>query len=169
MPSIKTGDRLDAYHDGKASPSRLVVVAVDYVAPLEDLPGKYVRMWRKALREDFKNVVDGGAFYVLSSKSSGKGWTKRFWDWNCDEFAVGHIDGDERTRKDPMLFAKRSAGFGWYCVNWNYALDVGGRIRKSSLKKWKACARENGRRMKWNAAKREYEYFDAETGEKVEA
>lgn len=40
MLKVKIGQRLDAYHDGKISPSRLAVVIVDDIIPRGDLSKK---------------------------------------------------------------------------------------------------------------------------------
>ena len=164
MKEIKAGQRIDAYNDGKASASRLVVVVVDDVVERESLSEKNRKAWRAAISGDFTSVFTSCVFYV-----GPKGETKQFWDWNCDRFIVGHILNDETTRRDPMLFARRPEGFGWYCVNWNYSLDVSGRTRKQNVRLWKAAAEECGRTMRWNAGAGRYDYLDKATGRKVEA
>ena len=73
-----------------------------------------------------------------------------------------------RTKKDPILVSRHAEGFGWYAVNWNYALDLTGRIRKACLKNWKTCTDENGHTMKWNARDGRLYYFDKTTGKKVD-
>ena len=163
---VEIGDRFDAYNDGKASPSRLVTVVVDNIIDRFNLNKKGQRIWRKALKEDFTNVFEGCCFYC--GKNGLLDATKQFWDWNCDEFIVGHILNDKRTERDPMLFAKRYGGDVWYGVNWNYMLDVTGVVRRRSLKRWRTCASEMGQRMKWNAKTGEYDYFDLKSGEKVD-
>lgn len=162
--NLKVGQQLDAYHDGKSSPSRLVRIVVDDILDRSDFTRAAQRMWKKALRKDFEDVFDSCVTYVSSRNAS----TKQFWDWNCTTFVVGHILNDPRTKKDPILFARRAEGFGWYAVNWNYALDLTGRIRKACLKNWKTCAEENGRTMKWNARDGRFDYFDKTTGKKVD-
>lgn len=167
MLNVKVGQRIDAYHDGKVSPSRLVVVVVDDIVDRGDLSREAQRLWKKALQKDFRDVFDGNVYYC-GPKGLFDG-TKQFWDWNCNEFIAGHIVNDKRTEKDQMLFAKRPDGFGWYGVNWNYSLDVTGRIRKRSVKVWKACAEECNMVMKWNAKDGRYDYFDIVSGKKVES
>lgn len=153
MKNVKIGQSIDAYHDGKISPDRLSVVVVDDIIPRGELSKQAQNHWRKALREDIKDVFDG----QLDA-------TQQFWDWNCDEFIVGHI----LNEKDQILFAKRPNGFGWHGVNWNYKLDVGGSCRKKNLKTWRECAKEIGWTMKWNAKVGQYDYIDMKTGKKVE-
>lgn len=165
MKKVEVGDRLDAYNDGKASPSRLVTVVVDDIVNRFDLNKKGQRLWRKALKKDFTSVFERHVFYC--GKKGLLDATNQFWDWNCEEFIAGHILNDKRTEKDQMLFARRYGG-GWYGVNWNYMLDVTGRIRKQSVKMWKECAKEMGQRMKWNAKTGEYDYFDLKSGEKAD-
>jgi len=167
MLNVKVGQRLDAYHDGKVSPSRLAVVVVDDIIDRGYLSRKAQRLWEKALRKDFKDVFDGNAYYFRTKELSDG--TNQFWDWNCQKFIVCHILNDKESEKDPMLFAKRPDGFGWYGVNWNYSLDVTGRIRKRSVKMWKACAEECDMVMKWNAKEGKYDYIDLKTGKKVES
>lgn len=162
--NLKVGQQLDAYHDGKSSPSRLVRIVVDDILDRADFAPTAQRLWRKALKKDFTDVFDSCVTYV----STRHGATKQFWDWNCTMFIVGHILNDKRTEKDKILFARRADGFGWYAVNWNYALDLTGRIRNACLKTWRACADENGRTMKWNAADGRFDYFDKTTGKKVD-
>ena len=157
MPKVEIGQRLDAYHDGKVSPSRLAVVVVDNIIDRDRLSKKAQNLWRKALREDFKQVFDGCVYYCGPKGLCDLATTRQFWDWNCKEFIVGHI------------FAKRPDGFGWYAVNWNYSLDLTGSIRKRNLKNWRICAKERGTKMKWNAKEGKYDYFDKDTGEKVES
>jgi hypothetical protein len=166
MKNIKVGRRLDAYNDGKCSPSRLVAIVVDDIISRCELNKIGQRLWRKALKEDFIRVFDGCILYC--GKKGLLDATKQFWDWNCDEFIVGHILNDKETQKDPILFAKRPEGFGWYGVNWNYMLDVSGNVRKRNLKMWKACAKECGCRMAWNTKTGEYDYYSLDTGKKVE-
>jgi hypothetical protein len=167
MLNVKVGQRLDAYHDGKISPSRLAVVVVDDIIDRDDFSRKAQRLWKKSLRKDFKNVFDGGCCYYCGPKGLyDTSTTKQFWDWNCREFIVCHILNDKRTEKDPMLFAKRPDGFGWYGVNWNYRLDMSGFLRKRLVSKWKKNAAANGMTMKWNGKELKYDYFD-KTGKKV--
>lgn len=166
LDKLEIGDQLDAYLDGKVSPSCLVRVAVDYLPISRDiLPQKYIRIWKKALREDFEHAVNGCVIYIGGKDLKE---TTQFWDWNCDKFIIGHIVGDKRTEKDRILFAKRPEGFGWYGVNWNYCLDLEGSLRKNALQRWKTCAKERGLRMKWNSKEGRYDYFDLKSGKKVE-
>ena len=162
--NLKVGQQLDAYHDGKSSPSRLVRIVVDDILDRSDFSRDERRMWKKAISQDFEDVFDSCVTYISSHNAS----TKQFWDWNCTMFIVGHILNDKRTEKDKILFALRADGFSWYAVNWNYALDLTGRIRKTYLKTWRACADENGRTMKWNKADGRFDYFDKKTGKKVD-
>lgn len=161
--NLKMGQQLDAYHDGKSSPSRLVRIVVDDIMDRADFSLNAQRLWRKALKKDFDDVFNSCVTYV----SMRHGATKQFWDWNSTTFIVGHFLNDPRTEKDQILFARRAEGFGWYAVNYNYSLDLTGRIRKAFLKTWRACADENGRTMKWNAADGCFDYFDKATGKKV--
>lgn len=166
MLKIKVGQRLDAYHDGKISPSRLAVVVVDDIIDRGDLSRKAQRLWKKALRKDFRDVFGDSIVYYCGPKGLLDG-TRQFWDWNCREFIVCHILNDKKSEKDPMLFAKRPDGFGWYAVNWNYRLDLSGFLRKRLAPKWKKSAAENGMTMKWNAKEGKYDYIDLKTGKKV--
>ena len=164
MRNLKIGQRLDAYHDGKISPSRLAVIVVDDIIPRGDLSKKAQNLWRKALKEDFKQVFDGCVYYCGPKGLCDLATTRQFWDWNCEEFLVGHILGDKESEKDPMLFAKRPDGFGWYSVNWNYSLDITGSQRRKYIRQWKICAEEKNRRMEWNAKEGRYDYYDIATG-----
>lgn len=165
--NVKVGQRLDTYHYGKIRPSHLAVVVVDDIIDRGDLSRKAQRLWKKALQKDFRDVFGDSIVYYCGPKGLLDG-TRQFWDWNCNKFIVGHIVNDKRTKKDPMLFAKRPDGFGWYCVNWNYRLDLSGFLRKRLAPNWKKSAAENGMTMKWNAKEGKYDYFD-KSGKKVEA
>mgnify|MGYP007122059163 CR=1 FL=1 len=110
MKGIEIGQRVDAYHDGKASPSRLAVVVIDDIIDRDDLSEKGQRHWRKALKQDFNEVFEGCIIYTNEKSPLA---IRQFWDWNCTEFIVGHILNDKETMRDPMLFAKRPEGFGW--------------------------------------------------------
>lgn len=158
------GKQVDAYHDGKASPSRLVRVVVESVICRDEFTKHARRLWRDALRKDFEGVFEGCTYYSLG----GDRETKQFWDWNCDTFITGHILNDDRTIRDPMLFARLPEGCGWYGVNWNYCLDLGGRVRRRDRKTWAYSAEERGLRMVWNPDAGKYHYFDKRTGRKVE-
>lgn len=159
--TIRTGNRLDAYFDGKESPSRLSVVEVIDVLPIVGVSKKYLRMWKRAIAKDFdESLLEGFEFYAEGPQ--------RFWDWNCGEFVFAKIVGDAETEKDPIMFAKRGWG-GWYGVNWNYMLDLHGKIRKERLATWEECAKEMGQVMKWNKATLKYDYFNVKTGKKVES
>lgn len=156
---IRPGRKLDAYHDGKTSPSRLRVVEVLDHIKIEDLGPHYVKMWRKAIIDDFNEaLIRRGVCYCTGPQ--------RFWDWNCDSFIFAKFIGDNETDKDPIMFAKRGWG-GWYGVNYNYMLDVSGKVRKEGIEQWRECAKERGLVMKRNRNTRLYEYFDA-TGKRVE-
>jgi len=50
MKNVEIGQRLDAYHDGKVSPSRLAVVIVDDIIDRAHLSKKAQNLWRKALK-----------------------------------------------------------------------------------------------------------------------
>ena len=167
MKNVEIGQRLDAYHDGKVSPSRLTVVIVDDIIDRAHLSKKAQNLWRKALKEDFKQVFDSCVYYCCPKGLCDLATSYQFWDWNCEEFIVGHILNDKESEKDPILFAKRPDGFGWHGVNWNYSLDLTGSIRKRNLKNWKVCAKECGNKMKWNAKEGKYDYIDLKTGKKV--
>lgn len=160
-PHSLVGKRLDAYHDGKYSPSRLVTVEVLDVVDMVDLEKKYRRVWKRAIDDDFKNSLLGEGIVIYLDGP------QRFWDWNCDRFVFGKIVGDKRTEKDPLMFARMGDGRSWYAVNWNYKLDVNGVIRRKMLKHWKEAAAEMGQTMKWNAKAGKYDYFDKH-GKKVE-
>ena len=164
---VKIGQRLDAYHDGKVSPSRLAIIVVDDIIERGDLSKKAQRIWKSALKEDFRKVFNGSVFYCGPKGLFDATTTKQFWDWNCTEFIVGHILNDKETEKDPILFAKRPDGFGWYGINWNYSLDITGKIRKRNIKNWKICAEECNWTMKWNVKNGKYDYFDIVTGRRV--
>lgn len=167
MKEIKIGQRLHAYHDGKVSPSRLAMVVVDDIIDRGDLSKKAQNLWRKALKKDFRDVFGSSCYYCGPKGLYDPKTTKQFWDWNCQKFIVGHILNDKESEKDPMLFAQRPEGFGWYGVNWNYRLDPDGELLRKNLKTWKTCAKECGTRMKWNAAKGKYDYIDLKTGKVV--
>lgn len=152
----------DAYNDGKTSPSRLVRVVVDKVILRRDMTRREQGLWRKALKDDFRNVFDGCVYYLYDQL----GEIKQFWDWNCRQFVVGHIKGCAETIKDRMIFARTLAG-DWYGVNWNYMLDALGEIRKKSMPNWEKCAKEMGHTIRWNEEIGKFEYFDKE-GNKVE-
>lgn len=158
------GKQVDAYNDGKASPSRLVRVVVESVICRDEFTGLARKLWRNALRKDYENVFESCFYYCDGDRE-----TKQFWDWNCDTFITGHILNDDRTIRDTMLFAKRPDGWGWYGVNWNYGLDLKGKVRRRNRKSWKQCAEERGLRMVWNPDAGKYHYFDKKTGMKVDA
>ena len=164
MKDVRIGQRIDAYHDGKASPSRLKVVVVDDVIDRNDLSKRAQRLWRKALRADFKGVFEGIVCYYSGGRS-----TKQFWDWNCSEFIEGHFLDEGDNKKSYMLFAKRPHDWGWYGVDYNYSLDVSGRVRRRHIGTWKKCAAENGLSMKWNHNLGRYDYFALKTGEQVDS
>ena len=116
MSDPKVGKKYTAYHDGKVSPDRAVTVVIEDVVPIEELSMRYLKMWKRAITSDFnESLIYGGIHYCEGPQ--------RFWDWNCEKFVFAHIEGDRRTEKDPMMFAKRGWG-GWYAVNWNYMLET---------------------------------------------
>lgn len=159
------GKQVDAFNDGKWSPSRLVRVVIDAVGTRDDLTQRERRLWRGALRRDCKEAFYGVCHYLLPDGTE----TRQFWDWNCNLFLSGHILYDDRTIRDRMLFAKRPDGYGWYCVNWNYSLDLKGVARRKMLPQWRKCADEQGLRMAWDPDAGSYNYFDKKTGRRVEA
>ena len=156
LSSIKVGQVVDAYFDGKQSPSRHVPVEITFVCDdIMMLKKKYRLMWCKALHKD---TMEGCVHYC-----SG---LPHYWDWNCTEFILGKIVNDKETTKDPILFAKRGWG-GWYGVNWNYMLDVSGKVRKGNWATWQECAKEMGQAIKWNKKTHRIEYYD-QNGKLVE-
>ena len=157
---LKVGKKIDAYHDGKTSPSRLSIAEVIDVVKITDLSKKYLRMWKKAIVEDFDEALMGGLVHYISGP-------QRFWDWNCDECIFAKFLDNKESERDPSMFARRPGG-GWYGVNWNYMLDVKGKTRKEVMDTWKKSAQEMGQRMEWNDKLHMYEYFDIKTGKKVE-
>lgn len=159
LKNLKIGKRLDAYLDGKISPSRLDVVEVTDIVPIRSLSKKHLRMWRKAIVEDFDESLIGRVICYADGST-------RFFDWNCDAFVFAKIVGDRETEKDPMMFARRPNG-SWYGVNWNYRLDVKGTLRKDGLPQWEEAAAYCGQKMKWNKDTLRYDYFDVKTGRKV--
>ena len=140
---LKVGKKIDAYHDGKTSPSRLSIAEVIDVVKITDLSKKYLRMWKKAIVEDFDEALMGGLVHYISGP-------QRFWDWNCDEFIFAKFLDNKESERDPAMFARRPGG-GWY------GMDT-----------WKKSAQEMGQRMEWNDKLHMYEYFDIKTGKKVE-
>ena len=158
----KVGCVYDAYFDGKCSPSRLYRVKVDKVIRRADMTRKMQRAWRAALREDFSSVFDGIVFYLNDAGELSRG---QFWNWNCDVFVVGHIVNESSK---PMLFAKAMNGFEWYGVDYNYALDIQGEVRKKCLKDWEKAADEMGTRLSWSSVLQQFVHYDKETGEEKE-
>ena len=128
MKNLKIGDKVDAYEDGKKA--RKTTVIIDHIIRREDLSDKARRLWKKALNQDFKDTFDGFVTYINELCH-----TKQFWDWNCDVFIIGHLEqpyggDDDAVKPGSMLFAKRAGkGMGWYCLNWNYDLDVKKAVR----------------------------------------
>lgn len=159
--TIRTGKRLEAFHDGKISPSRMSTVEVIDVVSITEMSKKYLRMWKKAIVDDFnEHLLDGIMCYVDDPQ--------RLFDWNCDKFIFAKIVGDKETEKDPIMFAKCARG-EWYGVNWNYLLDVDGRALKKNMPFWEEYAREEmGKKLVWNKKEHRLEYFDIKTGKKVE-
>lgn len=127
--NIEVGKTYDAYNDGKISPSRLVRVKITDVVQREDLGKHWWKVWKDAILEDMKRARGGCIHYIRKDGSD----SRQFWDWNCQHFIVGHILNDGETVKDPMLFAQRPSG-EWYGVNWNFMLDVSGKVRKRNRK-----------------------------------
>lgn len=155
---LKRGKRLDAYHDGKLAPSRLEIVEVIDVVKIERLSKRYLRMWKKAINEDFDEALLGGVICYVDGP-------QRFWDWNCGEFIFAKFVSSESANEE-IMFAKRPGG-EWYGVNWNYLLDVHGKIRNEGIDRWTTCAKEMGQRMEWNDKEQKYDYYDIKTGRKV--
>ena len=121
MTEIEPGDRLKGYHDGKSG--RETTIVVDAVVNIIDLAGKWLKMWKKAIAEDFDD-----AFFDRCIIRPG--W--RFWNWNCDTFVFGHIEGDRETEKKPIMFAERFGRKCRYGVNYNYMLT--GRVQRKRKK-----------------------------------
>ena len=158
---VKIGKKLEAYHDGKISPSRMSTVEVVDVVSITDMSKKYLRMWKKAIVDDFNEYLLDG----IMCRAEGP---QRFFDWNCDKFIFAKIVGDKETEDDPIMFAKCPGG-EWYGVNWNYLLDVDGRALKKNMPFWDEYAREEmGKKLVWNKKEHRLEYFDIKTGKKVE-
>lgn len=153
--TIKKGDRFDAYHDGKPSPSRLSIVSVDRVLRRRDVPKKYLRMWKRAINEDFNEMMGGLVFYTDDGPN-------QFFDWNCDEFIFGRMVGLDSSEDKgvQIMFAKLANGRGWYGVDWNYRLDLEGRTRKEYEPTWRQAAAECGQTIHWNEETLQYEYTD---------
>ena len=152
---IKKGDRFDLYHDGKISPSRLSILEVDCVLKRGEVSKKYLRMWKKAIIEDFNEMMGGHIFYA-------DGGPNQFFDWNCEEFIFGRIAGEDWAKgsKDQIMFARVPHKRGWYGVNWNYRLDLEGKFRKEYEPTWRQAAAECGQTMHWNEETLQYEYTD---------
>ena len=157
---VKIGKKLEAFHDGKICPSRMSTVEVVDVVSITDMGKKYLRMWKKAIVDDFnEHLLDGIMCYIHGPQ--------RLFDWNCDKFIFAKIVGDKETEKDPIMFAK-CARDEWYGVNWNYLLDVDGSALKKHMPFWEEYAREEmGKRLVWNKKKHRLEYFDIKTGKEV--
>ena len=159
--TIRTGKRLEVFHDGTISPSRMSTVEVVDVVSITDMGKKYLRMWKKAIVDDFNESLLGGVICYVDGP-------QRFFDWNCDKFIFAKIVGDKETEKDPIMFAKRGCG-GWYGVNYNYMLDIDGRVLKKNMPSWEEYAREEmGKKLVWNKKEHRLECFDIKTGKKVE-
>ena len=147
MKGIEPGMLLDVYEDGKCSPSRHAVVEVVVAANICEVSKKFLRKWRKAIYDDFgKSLLDG----ILCSR--------RFWDWNCDEFIFAKFLDDEETAKEAIMFARSSWG-DWYGVNYNYMLDLNGKVLKENWKFWRECAKEAGQELKWHTDAHRFEYY----------
>lgn len=158
MKTPEPEKRYDCYNDGKCSPSRLCIVEIDRVVGLCELADDQLDEWKSSIQNDFDSRVDGCIHYR---------WTpNQFWDWNCDEFAIGHfVEGEHNG--ESVFFAKHPDG-SWYGVDWNYMLDVSGSVRRKFLPMWRQAAAECGQTMKWNRKAGRFEYFDAKTGKKIE-
>ena len=157
LENVEIGCLIDAYHDGKVSPSRHAIVVVDGIGTCEDMTKREVALWRKALKEDFTSVFVKGGFAYPS----------RFWDWNCDWFLSGHFQrvlSGESTKKHSVLFAKMYGVDRWYAVNWNYMLDLTGELRVQNWDTWKKCASEMGQELKWVKEHHKFQYIDKKTG-----
>lgn len=154
LENIEIGCLLDAYHDGKVSPSRHAIVVVDGIGTCEDMTKREVALWRKALKEDFTSVFVKGTFSYPS----------RFWDWNCDWFLSGHFMSGEGKKKHSILFAKMYGVDRWYAVNWNYMLDLTGELRVQNWDTWTKCASEMGQELKWVKERHKFQYLDKKTG-----
>lgn len=151
---LKPGKILDAYFDGKPSPSRYYPIRVMDVVRIENLPKKYLRMWKRAIVDDFNESLLWGCVVYIPPP-------QRFWDWNCGEFIIGKNIGDDAV-KEPILFAKRP--HGWYGVNYNYKLDVYGKVRKEYMETWQGCAKELGQVLMWDGHRHEFRYSPIESG-----
>lgn len=152
------GKRYDCYNDGKCSPSRLSVVEIDKIVGLSGLDADQLNDWKAEIDDDFGSRVDGCIHYP---------WTpNQFWDWNCDEFAVGRFVGGEDDEKF-VFFARRPDG-SWYGVDWNYRLDLTGSVRRKFMPMWREAAAECGQTIKWNRKAGRFEHFDAKTGKRIE-
>lgn len=151
MKGVKPGMLLDVYNDGKCSPSRHAVVEVVDAVKIGAVSKKFLRQWRKAIHDDFNESLLYGFVHYCEGP-------QRFWDWNCDEFIFAKFPNDERTGKEPIMFARRGWG-GWYGVNYNYMLDLDGKVREENWGNWQECAKEAGQELKWNAEARCFEYY----------
>lgn len=148
---LEVGDKIDVFFDGKCSPSRHSVLVFRDAVPITQVSKAYLRKWKKAINDDFKeSLLDGHVSYCSGPQ--------RFWDWNCDLFIFGAFQCDHETTKEPIMFARR--GFGdWYGVNYNYMLDLKGDVVKENLKIWQECAKEAGQTLKWNKKLHRIEYY----------
>lgn len=151
MKGIEPGMLLDAYNDGKYSPSRHAVVEVVNAIKIVEVNKKFLRKWRKAIYDDFgESLLD-----IVTHYWDGP---QRFWDWNCDEFIFAKFPHDKETELNPIMFARRGWG-GWYGVNYNYMLDLNGKVREENWDNWQSCAKEAGKELKWNAKAHRLEYY----------
>jgi hypothetical protein len=163
----KIGQIVDAYFDGKCSPSRHKNVIIVNIVHRNDLCKKALRQWKKAINKDLNNLIEGSCIIYVNGP-------QQFWDWNCQEFLVGYIVEEKKSendpikfsKKDPMLFARRPNG-EWYGLNWNYYLDVGSTVRKEFMKDWEIAANECGQKMVWNKKLLKFQYFDKKTGKEI--
>ena len=151
MTGIEPGMLLDAYDDGKCSPSRHAVVEVVSATNICAVSEKFLHKWRNAIYDDFgESLLDCSVHYCHGPQ--------RCWDWNCDEFIFAKFPHDKETEQEPIMFARRGWG-GWYGVNYNYMLDLNGKVREENWEVWQACAKEAGQELKWNAKAHRLEYY----------
>lgn len=152
------GKHLDAYHDGKISPSRHARVVVLDVVPLAELSPPYRKKWFDVIKEDMEEIADGCIYWQTEDGST----VKNEWDWGTKEFVFAEIIGSDEARKDPLMFARMSTGQLYAVNDWNYELDPTGDFRRKKMKDWKACAKENGYRLVYNRKTETYDFKDIE-------
>lgn len=153
--NIKVGDRFFGFHDGKWSLDRMVVVVIDDVVDRTELCRRDWKLWTDAVRTDLNSAIHGNiCHYNMGSDTE----TRQFWDYNCTQFYLGHIDGMPETQKDSLLIAKRPYGFGWYAVNWNYEVDLEDGFRRTFLRKLRRWAKGSGQKIVFDRASGLYRY-----------